>query len=58
MISTIIIILFLQCYGKVANIRKQGIVAEYTSIEQPEDVEQMSITEYDQRGTLGEGYLR
>ena len=24
---------------------------------QPEDVEQMSITEYDQLGTLGEGYL-
>ena len=24
---------------------------------QPEDVEQMLITEYDQRGTLGEGYL-
>ena len=24
---------------------------------QPDDVEQMSITEYDQRGTRGEGYL-
>ena len=24
---------------------------------QPEDVEQMSLTEYDQRGTRGEGYL-
>ena len=31
MISTIIIIMFLQCYCKVANIRKQGIVGEYTS---------------------------
>ena len=27
------------------------------TIEELEDVEQMSITEYDQRGTRGEGYL-
>ena len=26
-------------------------------LKQPEGVEQQSITEYDQRGTLGEGYL-
>ena len=26
-------------------------------LKQPEDVQQMSITEYDQHGTLGEGYL-
>ena len=44
-------------YDGYNNSRKHHSSTWALQSKQPEDVEQMSIAEYDQRGTRGEGFL-